>query len=135
MQRWSSTSTNDNPTDDYLQQRVATTNATPTTLATIPITASNTYLITTDVIARRTGGTAGTADDGKVWHLARGYVTLAGTVTDLGLIESGNGGVGGATAWGIALNISSTNVLLQVSGATGVNVTWHAFYKVKKVGS
>ena len=41
-----------------------TTNATPKSIATIPIPASTTVMIEMQVVGRRTGGAAGSAEDG-----------------------------------------------------------------------
>lgn len=131
----SSTATNDDPREWVIQGRAATTNATPATLATIPIAASNTYLIHAHVIARRTGGVAGTADDGAAYSLKSAYTTKTGTVTLLGgsaleaVVKEDVG------AYDAALVISGTDVIVQVTGVANTNITWHATVRVSRVGS
>lgn len=129
----SSVATGDDPTEIYYHGRGATTNATQTTIVTIPISASNTYLITAEMIGRRTGGVSGTADWGLVGRTSTGYTTISGTVTSLGNLQSTE--FAGASGYTHLLTISGTNVLVQVIGAANNNVTWHAFVTVKKVGS
>lgn len=50
-----SVATNNDPSERVFQNRAATTDATVTTLHTVTISASNTYTIEADVVARRTG--------------------------------------------------------------------------------
>jgi len=120
----SSVAANDDPQENIYQNRVTTTNATQTTLHTIPIVASNTYKIRAEVTARRTGGSAGTADDAAAYEFvgtyktAAGVVTLIGAVTALYTAESQAG-------WDATFTISGTNVLVRVTGATNNNIVWH----------
>lgn len=118
-----STATNDDPRVGTSQNRIATTDATPTTLHTVPITASRTYIIQATVIARRTGGAAGTADDGAAYRLMSAYTTKAGTVTLLGVMENIN--PEDVAAYACALVISGTDVIVQVTGVLNTTITWH----------
>lgn len=133
--RLQSIATNDDPTDQWFHGRAATTNNTATTTNTIAIAASNTYFIEVEAIARRTGGSAGAADDAGVRVLSRVFKTVAGVVTDVGIVI--NDGAGDLnTAGAVALlTISGTNVLVQVQGVTNYNITWHTFVRVRKVGT
>ena len=54
---------------DTIVGRTVTTEATPTTLLTIPLLASRTTLLRVTVWARRTGVAAGTAEDGAGYVL------------------------------------------------------------------
>ena len=117
---------------------ITTTDATETTLETIPITASRTYFIESRVVARRTGGTAGTAEDGAVFVLRSAYNTITGTVT---LIPQRSGfGASDFAAinqqgWTAKFDISSTNVRVRVIGATNNNISWHARTTVEWVNA
>jgi hypothetical protein len=138
--RLATTATNDDPALEVSQQWVTTTNATPTTLATIPITASNTYYIRAVVIARRTGGASGTADDGGAFVDAAAYTTKAGVVTMLlpaaGAPEIENIVRRDVAGLDCALVISGTNILVQVTGIASTNYTWHLVkLEVAKVGT
>lgn len=132
---YESEAASDNPTMTILQNRVATTNATLTTLHTLAIPASNTMLIKGFVVARRTGGTSGTAEDGAAYEFTAVYKNVAGTATVIGstiITAVGEDQVG----WDCQLNVSSGNVLIQVQGAADNNVTWHlSELKTMKVGS
>jgi hypothetical protein len=130
--RLSSEATNDDPTEQFLHGRAATTNATTTTVVTIPITASNTYLIEARCVARRTGGTSGSADDGFAGHTMAAYHTVSGTLVTIGTFFNHSSGPAG---WSFALGMSSNNVVARVTGATNNNITWHVFVVVRRVSS
>lgn len=133
--RWRSTATNDDPSLSVYQARATTTNATPATLHTFAISASNTVIISVTVIARRTGGSAGTADDGAAYYKRAAYTTKAGTVTLLGTAMDSvdREDVAG---WDCTLTISGTNVIVQVTGAANTNITWHMIEgRIAQVGS
>lgn len=119
-----STATNDDPNYRIYQGRVATTDATVTTLHTIAITSSNTYLIEARVVARRTGGVSGTADDGAVYIRRAMVTTKAGTVT-INTVQDGLTQEDQA-AWDCTLDVSTTNIRVRVTGAASNNVTWHS---------
>lgn len=129
-----STATNDDPNLTVTQGRAATTDATVTTLQTIAITASRTYQIEARVVARRTGGTAGTADDGASYVIHGSYTTKAGTVTLLGALSATYTAEDQA-AWDATLTISGANVLVRVTGALDNNVVWHSTTYVSYVGT
>lgn len=114
---------------------VNTTDATQTTLATIPITASRTYMIEARVAARRTGGSAGTADDGASYCRRGTYTTKSGTVTLMGSVQTIGTDAEDQAAWDVTLSISTTNVLVRVTGAANNNVTWMGDIKVQSVAS
>ena len=127
------TATNDDINYFFQQARVATTNATVTTLDTFPITASRTYVIQSRVVARRTGGAAGTADDGAIYDFASVYTTKAGVVTlltsNLYLSAADNG------LLVCAHTISGTNVLLEVTGDISNDYVWHSTTTISWVGT
>lgn len=113
---------------------INTTNATPATLLTIAIPASTTVEIEMSVIARRTGGTAGTAEDAAAYRRIGTYKTVAGVVTLVGALTTIHV-VEDQAGWEATLVISGTNVIVQVTGATNNNVSWQGAARVKKVSS
>lgn len=119
-----STATNDDPSVVITQNRLATTDATVMTIRTIPITASRTYRIHAEVVARRTGGVAGTADDGAAYTREWAFTTKAGTVTQLGADENIFTAEDQA-GWDFDAAVSGANVVLQVVGAVDNDVVWH----------
>lgn len=130
----SSVATNDDPTVTISQHRLETTNDTATVLATIPITASRTYKIRAEVVARRTGGTAGTANDGAAYVLESAFTTKSGTVTQLGT----DGNVFTAedqAGWNVYPLVSGSNVTIEVTGAADNTIIWHGTIYVTYVGT
>lgn len=124
VQRLESTATNDNPTEDTRQNRVATTDATVTTLHTITIASAKSYLIRAHVVARRTGGASGTANDtagyGRVATVkdVSGTATLVGAVASLYTMEDQVG-------WDVTIDVTGATARVRVTGASGNNITWH----------
>jgi hypothetical protein len=106
-----------------------------TTLATIAVSASYTYLIEARIVARRTGGAAGTADDGASYVRRGTYTTKTGTVTLMGAVEVIGTDREDQAGWDATLDISTTNVRVRVTGAVDNNVTWMADVSVVRVSS
>ena len=121
--RIESTATNDDPSERVYQNRVATTDATTTTLHTIAIPASTTVGIEAVVVARRTGGTAGTAEDGGMFKITEVFNNLAGTATSIGNLQNLSASSTGFLT--VALTPSGGNVLIEVTGELDTNITWH----------
>lgn len=105
-----------------LSGTVATTDATPTTLATVPVATNTTAVITATVVARRTGGVSGTTGDGagySLWIVAK---NIAGTVTIIAQGKTFSGE--DQPAWDAGGVASSTNIVVQVTGAAANNISW-----------
>lgn len=127
------TATNDDPTVNIQQNRVATTDATVTTLHTIAMPASTTVAADCAITARRTGGIAGTAEDGARYRLELVYKNVAGTATEIGEVLTVIGE--SQAAWTATATPSAANALVQVTGAADNNITWHASCALSPVGS
>jgi hypothetical protein len=125
VSRLQSIATNDDPRDSVYQDRVATTDATVTTLHTFAIPSTTTFELECAVTARRTGGSSGTAEDGAGYKITGTYKNVSGTATLIGALSAGYTAEDQA-AWDATLTPSSGNVLLKVTGAANNNVTWHA---------
>ena len=134
VMRISSIATNDDPMEQTYQGRVATTNATPATLLTISPTASYTTMIEARVVARRTGGTAGTAEDAAGYIFQGTYKNTAGTVALIGTVNAAYTAESVGT-YNATLVISGSTVLVQVTGVASTNITWHCTVRVYRVGS
>lgn len=129
----SSTATNDDPNYIVRQTRVATTDATVTTIDTVTIAASNSYAIEARVVSRRTGGTSGAADDGA-FHVRSCLVTTKSsvvTITGTTSVVTQEDQAG----WDVTFTVSGSTVLIQVTGAANNNVTWHCTAIIQNVGS
>ena len=127
------TATNDDPTVKYRQNRIETTNGTITAIDTIPTVTDTCIMVDAQVVARRTGGTAGTAGDiaayGRraAFKNVGGVLTQVGTTTAIGTYESQAG-------WDCTIVASGTNILVRGLGAANNNVTWHSTTAIYQVG-
>ena len=106
----------------YSQAQVLTTTATATTIATIATTSDELVVYEAHIVGRRTGGSAGSADDSAV--LKRTFVikNIGGTVT-VPLVQS-DFTYADQSAWTVAAVVSGTSVNIQVTGAANNNITW-----------
>jgi hypothetical protein len=125
VQRLESTATNDNVIEDTLHGRIATTDATVTTLYTHTLVASTVYQIEAKVLAHRTGGTAGTAEDCACYKIAGLFKVVAGAAVQVGttevLYEKED-----QAAWNATFDVTGLTVRIRVTGAPNNNITWHA---------
>lgn len=133
VQQLTSTATNDDPAEIVTQGRVATTDATVTTIQTIAIPASTTVAIESIVIARRTGGASGTAEDGARYKISAVYKNVAGTATIIGAITRTIDE--DVAAYNSTFAISGGNVIITVAGPATTNVTWHSTTRTYSVSS
>lgn len=123
VQRLQSTATNDDPIQDFLQGRIATTDATATTLFTMPIAANTIHFLESYVVARRTGGSAGAADDCAIYHIRGVCRQVAGAsviVSNLATVIAED-----QAAWDATFDVTGTDARIRVTGAANNNITWH----------
>lgn len=105
------------------QDVVRTTDATVTVLHAEKIPVDTSVVVLGYVVARRTGGSSGTANDGagyRVEFVAKndaGTAALigAGVITVLGESQA---------AWNVTLDASGGTIRVKVAGALQNNVTW-----------
>ena len=109
---------------------VNTTNATVTTIATLPIASNTIQLIEVKCIGIRTGGTAGVAMDSCSYLRSVRAKNIAGTCNLLNLQSDYTSE--DMASFNCSLVISGTDVLVQVTGATNVNMTFRAWITVTK---
>lgn len=109
----------------YSKQTTTTSNATTTTIETIPIAIDTGVLIRTFVISRKTSG-AGVGTSGSVNAYVRTVKAknVGGTVT-IGSISSDFTSEDIA-AFEATFDVNGTNVRVRVSGALNDNVSWVA---------
>ena len=110
---------------------ISTTNATITTIATIVIPPETTMLIQARIVARRTGGSSGTAEDGAAYVICAAYKNVAGVATEIG--ESSLFSAEDQVGWAATVTPSGANALIQVTGAANNNVDWSCLYQTTAV--
>lgn len=105
---------------------VTTTDGNATTLATIPVPVDHTHLVTGYVVARRTGGSSGAANDGAAYYLEVAAKNTAGTAAEIAaetLRVIGESQAG----WTVASSASGGDILIRVTGAANNTVYWGWF--------
>lgn len=132
--RIESVATNDDVRQSTYQNRVATTNNTQTTIHTFTLAATTTYLIEARVTARRTGGSAGTAEDSAGYVIRGTYKNVAGTATLVGTLDTPYTAEDQA-GWDATFTVTGATVLCRVTGATNNNITWHMTATVNQLTS
>lgn len=133
VQTLTTTATNDDVAEKVFQARVATTDATVTTIATIAIPTTTSVLIEARVVARRTGGSSGTAEDGAAYVIYALYKNVAGTATEINETTAFTGE--SQSGWDCSVSGSGGDALIRVTGAANNNVTWHVTYRTYSVSS
>ncbi len=104
--------------------RVVTNDATPATLLTLPLTPQAVTSMRVKVTARRTGGSAGTVEDGAGYELYGVYNVIAGVATPIGVTPVQVFGAESQAGWDATLTVSGGNVLVRVTGALNNTVVW-----------
>jgi len=105
---------------------ITTTNATPTTIATVAISDNTVTLINASIAARRTDSTdmAGYVRRVLVSRESGGVATIVGTVDTSLTRETEN-------LWDSSITVSGNNALIQVTGEAGCTIHWSCrYYKV-----
>jgi hypothetical protein len=122
-------------TDDGEYIAVASTiNATVTTLWTLTIPASTTVMIEAKVVARRTGGSSGSAEDGAVYIRSAaiknvgGTATLIGSVAALATMEDQAG-------WDCTIDVAGATARVRITGAVNNAVSWRGTFTINRVSS
>lgn len=111
---------------------VSTTDATVTTVLTYTIPATTTVDIEARVVARRTGGSSGTAEDGAGYNLFATVKNVAGTATLIGSVQSITAREDQA-GWDATIDVTGATARVRITGATNNNVDWYCRAEIIKV--
>jgi len=114
---------------EQLQAQVSTTDNTTTTLATIAIPTDSEVVIEAMVLARQTGGVAGTPGDSAGYRRTARFRNIGGTVTQpkntqTDWTDEDN------NPWSVDYDINTTNVRIRVAGQTDKDIDWTVTYRV-----
>lgn len=115
--------------------RVGTNDATQTTLLTIPLQAGHTTLVRVRVVARRTGGSAGTAEDGAAYELMHAFNVLSGVATSLSGSMVTVFAKENQAGWDADIVASGQSALVRVTGATNNTIVWVAVAHILTVST
>jgi len=110
---------------------VSTTNNTATTIVTIPTSSNQTALVEAWVVGHRTGGSAGTSNDGAAYFRRTRINNDAGTVTTNDTTTEYTSEDQGS--WNVTYVVSGTNVDIRVTGAINNNINWRCEARVIRI--
>lgn len=127
------TNTTNNSMEQVFQADVLTTGATQTNIQTFAVPSATTFAINTMVVARRTGGSAGTAEDGGRFEIKAVFKNVAGVATQIGTTTTVADS--DQLSWNAAFVLSSGNVSVAVTGATNNNISWVVTSRIYKISS
>lgn len=115
------------------QNRTTTTDATVTALLRVEVPTNKTVMLDACVVARRTGGSAGTNGDSAFYHITGAYKNIAGVLTGIGspVLDAGED----QAAWNVAFTSSGSYAVVTVAGAVNNNITWEGAVSVYTVGA
>lgn len=129
------TATTDNPNYVIVQDDETTTDGLTAILHTFNLDNNTAYHFEVRVVARRTGGTGGTAGDVASYLIIATYrreggggATLIGAVNAVHTGES-------VAGWNATLVASGNDVTVQILGDVDNNISWHMTAMVQKVSS
>ena len=132
--RFITRASNDDIIEITKQAKVTTTDGTQTTLATITIPTTTTVQVEATVVARRTGGSAGTAEDGAGYRMMATIKNVAGTATLIGAVTA-NHTAEDQAGWDATIDVTGATARIRVTGATNNNVSWVATYRIHQIGT
>ena len=113
--------------------KVTTTDATVTTVQTYTIPASTTWAFDGYVVARRTGGVSGTAEDGASYRVEGVIKNAAGTATSIGSTVTVIGE--SQAGWDVTVDVTGATARVRVTGASNNNVSWVYTGNVRQISS
>lgn len=117
-----------------LKDQISTTNVTWTTIHTFRIPTNTAFTLWADIMAKRTGGSAGTVGDAARFIVTAIYKNVAGVVTIVGGASPTNLDTReNVTAYDATFSISGTTVLITVKGVANTNIDWTLDLEINKV--
>ncbi len=106
---------------------ISTTDATTTTISTIPITNNSTYTITATVVG------ASSIGDSVFYKASCKVNNIAGTLSALTIFDATKITDASLAATSVSFVTSTTNVLVQVNGIAATDINWKGYRDAKFV--
>lgn len=113
--------------------KVKTTDATPTGIVRIPVESGKTVMVQAYIVARRTGGSAGSNGDSAFYVLTGAYKNIAGVLTGIGTPNL----VGGEdqASWVVSFSTTAEFAVVVVTGDANTDITWEGTFSTYTVGA
>lgn len=105
---------------------VASADATPVAIATIPVPLGQSILIEVQAAGTKVGAT-----DGGAYVARASFINNGGVVTQLGSSSDDYIGESDSSWFGPDFLISGTNVIVEVVGKAATNINWRVDYEVR----
>jgi hypothetical protein len=113
--------------------KVTTTDATVTGLVRTTVGEGRTVMLVCQIVARRTGGSSGSAGDSAFYTLSGAYKNIGGTLT--GVSSPVLTGGEDQSAWNVGFDVVGTETVVTVVGAAGNDITWEGSLSVYSAGA
>lgn len=115
------------------KSKVKTTDATTTAIIRAGVANGKTLLVQAFIVARRTGGSAGTEGDSAFYVLTGAYKNISGVLTGIGTPNL----VGGEdqVAWNVGFSSAGTDIVVTVVGEVNNDITWECTISTYEVGA
>lgn len=113
--------------------KVLTTDASTTAILRVQVNEGKTVMLQASIVARRTGGAAGTIGDSAFYVLTGAYRNVGGVLTGIGTPDL----IGGEdqAGWNVGFSTSGDYAVVTVLGAVNNNITWEATVSTYEVGA
>jgi hypothetical protein len=101
---------------------IVTNGDSPSIIQTIPTSSNKNYLVVGTIIARRTGGTAGSAGDSAFFKVEGYFKNIGGTLYSLG--GTTPIAVVDQVGWDVTFDTAGTDIIMNVTGAVDNIIKW-----------
>lgn len=113
--------------------KITTTDDSATAALRVPVQTGKTTMIIAYIVARRTGGEAGTEGDSAWYRLEGAYKNVNGTLTGVG--SPGLYGGEDQATWDFYFTAGNGEVVVTAKGAIDNNITWEGAASTYVVGA
>lgn len=113
--------------------KTLTTDDAVTAVLRVPVPDGHTVMIAANIVARRTGGTAGVNGDSAWYQLAGAYKNIGGVLTGIGTPTLTGGE--DVPAWNVGFSAGIGEAIVTCLGALATNITWQTTVSVYDVGA
>ena len=113
--------------------KIKTTDNAVTAALRIDLEEGHSMMVQANIVARRTGGSAGAIGDSAFYYLLGAYKNIGGTLTGIGT-PTLYGGEDQA-AWNVGFSSSGSQIIVTVAGDTNNEVTWVVTVSTYDVGA
>lgn len=135
VQRLEAIATNTDPSErTFMAKALSVSASIAVDVATIAMPASTVYGIETKFAIRRTGGTAGSADQGGFFGKVAAFKNVGGNASRIGTTQDLFPDITDQ-AWSVSMIASGTNILIKLTGTANNNISAGGTYRIYGMGT